>query len=197
MQGREFKSFLAGLAVMTITASASAQTTYYPAQTTYYQTVVVQNPSHFKVGNHHYDFNVSGLREYVDSLKKKEPKLFARMDKKLSELETARNTGLVIIAGGAIGGGVLMTIGVLKSVDSSRSSAQSTGTADTSIHPTFFIGAILLAASPLGILAMPSRSDYLRFINEHNDMDPPSPITLQFGFAPAPGGGQGWLTATF
>jgi hypothetical protein len=54
-----------------------------------------------------------------------------------------------------------------------------------------------MAIAPIGFLVMPGRSDYLRFINQHNDMDPPSPINLQFGLAPAPGGGQGWLTATF
>lgn len=154
-------------------------------------TVVVSTPSHFKVGNKLYEGSLGGLRDYVDSLKRKDINLYSSLDSRLSELESKRNLGIgVIAAGGLVGLGIAF-IPLLGSTSSDKPG-------ETPSLTPLLVGLTVSTGSTLiGFALLPGRSDILKFVNEHNERNESSPIEYHLGFAPGPGGGRGYLSVTF
>lgn len=170
-------------------ASPQAQAQYRPNSTPVYVAPPAPPPppSHISVGSQHYDGSISGMRSYLNSIQSSEPDVYRALDPKLQSLESNHTIGSLLLYGGTTIGGLIAIVPLL---------AHKPGD-ELSLTPLYVGLGVMLVSGTAGIIIRPGRSDFLQFINDHNRINPSSPMELRLGMTPLPGGGVGGLLARF
>jgi len=136
-----------------------------------------------------FEFNVSGMRDYLDSIKEIQPRLYAEVLPELERLERQRTMGRLVIGGGVVVAviGAASFLSSIPGPDSSNFGANGPGSVAKAA--SLYITGIGIAAVGY-FFVLPDRKDLLKFLNKHNSVSPERAIRLQLGLAPAPRGGM-------
>ncbi len=136
-----------------------------------------------------FEFNVSGLRDYLDSIQVVRPKLYAELLPEVERLEAQRTTGRWVMVGGGLVAifGVSQFFGFGPNVDTNGLGSSGNGTIATGVA-LYLVGVSIIGAGYYYVL--PDRKDLLRVLNKHNSANPEHAIRLQLGLAPVSKGGM-------
>jgi hypothetical protein len=154
-------------------------------------------PEAHLLGHDHqfFEFNVSGMRDYLDSIKDTQPKLYAEISPELERLETKRTQARLFALGSIAVGGALGAFYIQKARNG-RISGSDDPFSDSFMARYEGPSGTLMIVSGIAVGALgyyllnPDRKDLIKFINKHNSAIPDRPIRLQLGLAPAPRGGM-------
>lgn len=154
-------------------------------------------PNHLVLGNQLFEANVTGLRDYVESIKGTNPQLYGQLAPDVERLESQRTTARTVLAAGVLAGLASGIFGFAgrsdcqsPSITDPNFAAKSDAWSSCNEHnitmmATFgFIGVGAIAAGALAAWAIgPSRSDLLEVVNKNNRLSP-EPLRLQLGYDP-------------
>ncbi len=155
-------------------------------------------PNHLVIGNQIFEANVTGLRDYIESIRVANPQLYGQLAPDVERLESKRTTSRTVLAAGVVAGlatGIYAFAGrptcQNPSIDDPNFAAKSDAWSSCNEHnvnmmATFgFIGVGAIAAGALAAWAIaPSRSDLLEVVNKNNRQSP-EPMRLQLGYDPS------------
>jgi hypothetical protein len=121
-----------------------------------------------QIGGRYYEANLGGLREYVDTLKEKDPALYEKVDPKLSSLETRRTSGWALVVCGVVAGTALALAGLTSHGDGHPNEAL--------LYSGVAVGVFVPV---IGFAVMPYQSALLDFVNFHNEQSEARPIVWE------------------
>jgi hypothetical protein len=125
--------------------------------------------NNISAGNEYFDASVSGIGEYMERLQSNDAATYKKLLPKYESLKDQRMWAFVAGGGGFAAGFSATYFSVDRSVSS-------TG-------PLFMAAVVgFVAGGSLYWLLSPGRSDYMKFINDHNRMNPKNPLKFQLGF---------------
>jgi hypothetical protein len=167
-------------------------------------------PNHLVIGNQIFEANVTGLRDYIESIKVTNPQLYGQLAPDVERLESQRSTARTVLIAGAVAGlasGIYAFAGQgdcqNPSINDPNFAAKSDAWSACNDHKvkmmaTFgFIGVGAIAAGALGAWMIgPSRSDLLEVVNKNNRQSP-EPLRLQLGYDPSSQLAYAGATLTF
>jgi hypothetical protein len=149
--------------------------------------VVTEDPEHLSEGGQYFDPNLSGLRDYLDSIRSSDPELYATLDPALASAESDRTWAHVMLWGVGVGGGLsVLGLGLLLHDDCDNGDFEITeaedecmSSADTQ-DAAFLVaaGGVFATGIVTGLLLLPGRPTFLRLLNQHNRLRPSSPLRL-------------------
>ena len=191
---RTFIALVTAAALLTAKGSAQAnmlQPMTVPAS----HTVTV--PSLLSIREQYFDATVGGLRGYLETIRSDDPELYARLDPRLSELETRQRAAVAVLVVG-VGVGLVSTVYAF----AGRKSCASPSVNDpnfaadmdawgrcnddnmrtTTTFALVGLGAVLVGGA-VSAAIVPWRSDILEIVNEHNRLSR-EPLRWQLGYDP-------------
>lgn len=139
-----------------------------------------ESQKNISYGSQYYEYSISGLGKYVDTVEKEDPKLHAIIKPKYEDLRYQRNLAVSLATASVITGATMiygsMSFAATKSDDGSNS-----------INGYMYTGGILtMILSPgLYYLFKPSHEDFLDFINLNNRSKPENPLRLSLDIKPS------------
>lgn len=130
--------------------------------------------------NQYYEYSVSGIKKYLDSIEQSDPSLYAAVKPKYEDIKFKRDLSLGLSIGAAVVGAGLV-------YGSMTFLARKTESDIKSINIPLFTGGIytMMAAPFFYYIFSPSQNDYLDFINSNNRANPSRPLKLSFDVNPA------------
>lgn len=147
----------------------------------------------FAAGTQYYEADLSGFREYLETIRSDKPQLYATLDDELDGAETRRTLAHVLMWGVGVGGGLaVLGTGLLLHDDCSAYTQDGLTTErdaedlmrcsdDATTQDLTFTGAsigVFAGGMISGLLLLPGRPTFLRLINHHNRIEPAAPVTL-------------------
>lgn len=167
-------------------------------------------PNHLAVGNQVFEGSVSGFRDYLETKRVSDPRLFAELDPKVAQLESRVTAARAIAVAGlvlglaatgyAIFGRKTCTAPTITDPSFAADSAAWGACNDDNVHTagTFgFIGVGAIALGGLGWwLITPKRSDLFDLVNAHNALGRDT-MHLQLGYDPTSGLALGGFSTAF
>jgi hypothetical protein len=155
-------------------------------------------PNHLVIGNQIFGANVTGLRDYVESIRATNPQLYGQLAPDVARLESQQTTARAVLVAGVAAGlasGIYAFAGQgdcqSPSINDPNFAAKSDAWGACNDHKvkmmaTFgFIGVGAITAGALVSWAIaPSRSDLLDVVNKNNRQSP-EPLRLQLGYDPS------------
>jgi hypothetical protein len=154
-------------------------------------------PSHLVIGNQHFEASVSGVRDYLDSIKATQPLLYQQLAPDVARLEARQRHAIaaLVIGGGLAALMVPLGLAAKKScpdpvLGDPRFGAEVTawGACNDQNSATFTTFALagagaLLAGGLAAVALMPRRADLLDLVNKHNRASA-EPLRLELGYDP-------------
>ncbi len=139
----------------------------------------VEIPYTIIAGDQYYDASVSGLRDYLDSIRESDPEIFAAMTPKANTLALRRNFSWVCygLSLAALGVDVYLLLDRQVAFDSAT--------------PWVLLGSSIALGAAANLL-QPDRSDFMSFVNAHNRQNPKTRLQLHVGWIPDGDNGT-WL----
>jgi hypothetical protein len=131
----------------------------------------VDLPYTLVAGDQYFDASVSGIRDYLDSIRESDPEVFAAMKPKADSLALKRNFSWVFygLSVAAIGVDAYLLLDRKVNFDSAT--------------PWVLLGSAVALGAVANFL-QPDRSDYMSFVNAHNRQNPKTRLQLHVGWIP-------------
>jgi hypothetical protein len=167
-----------------------------PVTTTVEVTPVI--PNHLAVGNQIFEANVTGLRDYLESIRATNPQLYGQLAPDVENLESERTAARAVLVTGLVAGAASMIYGFAgrpscqePSLSDPNFAADSDAWGSCNEHNINmmaifgFLGVAAITAGGVGAYALsPSRADVLEVVNKNNRLSP-EPLRLQLGYDPS------------
>lgn len=147
---------------------AHSQTTYAPVPQTL--------PNNITYRDQIFDGSVSGLRDYMESMRNSSngnESIYNKLNPELKTLESQNLWGNVLMWGG-IGVGLAVTTIPLASMSSSS----------INMAPVYAGLGIMTAGVVAGLIIKPGRKELMNFLNQHNRVNKSTPLKWSIGFSP-------------
>jgi hypothetical protein len=173
---------MAFMMVSTLLAhAAQAQTSYRPASPLPMMQPAV--PSTMTRDDVYFDMSSTGMDELLNFLQAKDPSAYQAIKPEVETIRAKQLTATAMFWGGmlAIVASPFMVSGGVSQEDDGSLDRDKLKKKTTTAVVTA-LGGVALAGGSLFVY--PSRADYLRVINKHNEANPSSPLKINLGFAP-------------
>jgi hypothetical protein len=155
-------------------------------------------PNHLVIGNQIFEANVTGLRDYIESIRATDPQLYSQLAPDVERLESRQSTAQRVLVAGAVAGlasGIYAFAGQGDCQEPSISDPNFAGKLDAwgscnehkiKMMATFgFIGVGAIIAGGLAASHIaPNRSDLLEVVNKNNRQSR-EPLRLELGYDPS------------
>ncbi|HLK92371.1 MAG TPA: hypothetical protein VKZ18_20925 [Polyangia bacterium] len=160
--------------------------------------VTVVIPNHLALGNRIFDGSVTGLRDYLESIRTTNPQLYGQLAPDVANLEAQRTASRAVLVTGLVAGAASMLYAFAgqgscqePSLSDPHFAADSQAWGACNQHKIDmmalfgFLGVAAITAGAVGGYALaPSRSDLLEVVDKNNRLSP-EPLRLQLGYDPS------------
>lgn len=152
------------------------------ARTARADSVTISMPVELRTGNQIYSPTLSGLEDYMNTLRSTRPDLAAKLQPDLDALKTRQTIAQAGLITGLASGAYFIGTAITTMTSSTASDAGQAQAKGDALMTDFALGAgLMMAGSFFFMFETPSQSDFFRFLNKHNQLNPSAPLDLRVG----------------